>query len=341
MIKRIARDIPLFESLGLFTEAPKKKRKPRVISVRPIRKDYADLVDPEESFDIDDVDDTADDLSDYDDLGIDDLDGFGDDISDDEFADDLPDDNLDDSDIDMDDPELSGDLGIDDIPLDDEIDVPEDAPTDETTTEQQPDAVEGEDTEPTPETTQVDTAMEDPVPTPEEGTEQPPVENEPPVEGDDGGEVIDATSSSEDPEASGDMGGGADLDLVPDDGTDPNQMTPGDPSADPTAGGEETITKDDVRKYELFKRFMNLLKSIEYFIEKLENGVSDNENFEVAIKKAHKKFKSLEALLKDYMLLKFQTDSFLQNSFFYEKIKASTLLIFNLLELNKNKEDDK
>mgnify|MGYP003290980332 CR=1 FL=1 len=335
MIKRIARDIPLFESLGLFTEAPKKKRKPRVISVRPIRKDYADLVDPEESFDIDDIDDTSDDLSDYDDLGMDDLDAFGDDISDDEFADDLPDDDLDDSDIDMDDPELSGDLGIDDIPLDDEQETPEDVP------EEQP-PVEGEATEPAPEPEEapVDTGVEEPAPTPEEGTE-PPVEGEVPVEGDaGGGEVIDATAGPEDPETSGDMGGGTDLDLVPDDGTDPNQMDTGDPNADQTAG-EENITKDDVRKYELFKRFINLLKSIEYFIEKLENGVSDNENFEIAIKKAHKKFKSLEALLKDYMLLKFQTDSFLQNSFFYEKIKASTLLIFNLLELNKNKEDNK
>ena len=323
MIKRIARDIPLFESLGLFTEAPKKKRKPRVISVRPIRKDYADLVDPEESFDIDDIDDTSDDLSDYDDLGIDDLDAFGDDISDDEFADDLPDDDLDDSDIDMDDPELSGDIGIDDIPLDDEEETPEDVP------EEQP-PVEGDTTEPT----------QEPEPTPEEGT-APPAEGEVPTEGDaGGGEVIDTTTGPEDPETSGDIGGGADLDLVPDDGTDPNQMDPGNPNDEQTAG-EETITKDDVRKYELFKRFINLLKSIEYFIEKLENGVSDNENFEIVIKQAHKKFKSLESLTKDYMLLKFQTDSFLQNSFFYEKIKASTLLIFNFLELNKNKEDNK
>ena len=336
MIKRIARDIPLFESLGLFTEAPKKKRKPRVISVRPIRKDYADLVDPEESFDIDDIDDTSDDLSDYDDLGIDDLDAFGDDISDDEFADDLPDDDLDDSDIDMDDPELSGDIGIDDIPLDDEEGTPEDVP------EEQP-PVEGDTAEPTqePETTPADAGSEEPAPTPEEGTDSPVEGGEVPPEGDaGGGEVIDATAGQEDPETSGDIGGGADLDLVPDDGTDPNQMDPGAPNDEQTTG-EENITKDDVRKYELFKRFINLLKSIEYFIEKLENGVSDNENFEIVIKKAHKKFKSLESLTKDYMLLKFQTDSFLQNSFFYEKIKASTLLIFNFLELNKNKEDNK
>ena len=37
MIKIIEREIPLYESFGVFTEAPKrrKKRKPRIITVKP------------------------------------------------------------------------------------------------------------------------------------------------------------------------------------------------------------------------------------------------------------------------------------------------------------------
>ena len=90
----------------------------------------------------------------------------------------------------------------------------------------------------------------------------------------------------------------------------------------------------------MYKRFLDLYNAIVYFIERLESGVSDSERFEAASTKALSKFKRIEDLTRDYMLLKFQTDSFLQNSFFYEKIKAICLLNFKSLELNKNKKEE-
>lgn len=343
MIIRTAREIPLFESLGIFTEAPKKKkRKPKVVSVRPIKTDYTDLVDPEELFDVEDIDDTSEDMQGFDDLS-EDIDDF----------DDIPDE----ADLDYEDQEELGDLGsdmdsdfdIDNLSIDD-IDV-----DDVETTPEEPAPVEGEPTEVVDatagETAPEQTETQPTEPAPAEGDAPAPVEGEaipeapaeevPPAEG---GEVIDATAgdAGADIEAEGDLGADVSLDTPAEDGTmDPNTM---DPNADPNAAADpnagQSVTKDDVRKHEMYKRFLDLYNAIVYFIERLESGVSDSERFEAASSKALSKFKRIEDLTRDYMLLKFQTDSFLQNSFFYEKIKAICLLNFKSLELNKNKKDE-
>lgn len=330
MIIRTAREIPLFESLGIFTEAPKKKkRKPRVVSVRPIKTDYADLVDPEELFDVEDIDDTSDDIQGFDDLS-EDIDDF----------DDIPNE----VDLDYEDQEDLGDLGSDldsDFDVDslsiDDIDV-NDVATEPETTQEEPVPAEGEPTE------VIDATAGEAVPeqTETQPTEPTPAESEVPVEGEvapeEGGEVVDATTGEDGAniEDTSDLGADVSLDTPNDDGTiDPNA----DPTAtDPNAG--QSVTKDDVRKHEMYKRFLDLYNSIVYFIERLESGVSDSERFELASTKALSKFKRIENLTRDYMLLKFQTDSFLQNSFFYEKIKAICLLNFKSLELNKNKKEE-
>ncbi len=309
MVIKHTRDIPLFESLGLFTEAPKRKRKPRVISVSPIKKDYYDeLLSDNEQIDIDDE---SDDFSDYDDIGLDDLSAL--------------------------DEELQN-IGSDDIS---EEDIPDDIVNDDI--ENEPalgeDLIDGEQ-EPIEEVVPAEEPQDQSETTGEEATE--PVEGETPTEEavPEGNEVIDTTTDEgSDPEAEGDLGGDVELDSVPEDGSDPTQ-TPVD-AQDPNAVPEQQFTKDDIRKHELYKRFMQLYKTIQYFIDKLENGVSDDERFEYVAKVSLEKFKSLEDLTRDYMLLKYQTDSYLQNSFFFEKIKASCLLIFELISSNKNKNADK
>lgn len=344
MIVKHAREIPLFESLGIFTEAPKKKRKPRVISVRPIRKDYTSMVDPDELIDIDDIDSLGDDLSDYDSLDMD----IGDDLADDELLndtpiegdeddfnigqDDIPDDIGEepiDGDEELPDFEIPEDISFDDLTLDDDQ-TQNDVPAEEIESPEDQDTSDDDQTVEVPEGETTDTSTD----TTEQPAEQPEGE-QPTEEIQEGNEVIDATGS-EMPE---DIG--AEVDIAAADGTDSSPVST-DTSVDPSAGTDETsITKDDMRKYELFKRFMNLLNTVQYFIDKLETGVSDNIKFEYAANKALIKFKALEDLLKDYMLLKFQNDSFLQNSFFYEKIKASSLLLLELMNLNKITKDEK
>ncbi len=346
MIIRTAREIPLFESLGIFTEAPKKKkRKPRVVSVRPIKTDYADLVDPEELFDVEDIDDTSDDIQGFDDLS-EDIDDF----------DDIPNE----VDLDYEDQEDLGDLGSDldsDFDVDslsiDDIDV-NDVATEPETTPEEPEPVEGEPTEVIDATAgeavpeQTETQPTEPTPAegevPVEGEIQPeqPSEEVPPAEGEvapeEGGEVVDATTGEDGAniEDTGDLGADVSLDTPADDGTIDSNADP--TATDPNAG--QSVTKDDVRKHEMYKRFLDLYNAIVYFIERLESGVSDSERFELASTKVLSKFKRIENLTRDYMLLKFQTDSFLQNSFFYEKIKAICLLNFKSLELNKNKKEE-
>lgn len=334
MIVKHTREIPLFESLGIFTEAPKKKRKPRVISVRPIRKDYANMVDPDELLDIDDVDSLGDDLSDYDSLDMD----IGDDMSDDELLNDTPIEG-DEDDIDIGQDDMPDDIGEDLIDGDDELpdfDIPEDINFDDLDLDDE--NVEQQDTTEKPVEAGSETPAEE-IPTEDSPDTEPEVQTtgEPVEDVPEGNEVIDATGGEEVPE---DIG--AEVDIAPADGTDLAATGDG-MTQDPNATGTDdtSITKDDMRKYELFKRFMNLLNTIQYFIDKLETGVSDNVKFEFAANKALSKFKSLEDLMKDYMLLKFQNDSFLQNSFFYEKIKASSLLLLELMNLNKITKDEK
>ena len=265
------------------------------------------------------------------------------------------------ADLDYEDQEDIGDLGsdldddfdFDNMSIDDiDVDDIEAEPTDST------EPVEGEQTEVIDATATGETAPEqtenqtvEPAST-EAETDQPvQAEEAPPTEGTEaapeGGEVIDATSGGgeegADIENTEDLGADASLDTPSEDGTvDPNATA--DPNMDPNAATDpnagQSVTKDDVRKHEMYKRFLDLYNAIVYFIERLESGVSDSERFEMASSKALSKFKRIEDLTRDYMLLKFQTDSFLQNSFFYEKIKAICLLNFKSLELNKIKKDE-
>lgn len=319
MIKRIARDIPLFESLGVFTEAP-KKRKPRVISVRPPRDPYEKyLIDDEE---IDGIDDEGDDLSEYDsylsDEEIDGIDPDGDienlDLNN------IPTINDDGTMGTTDTPEapVSGEEVIDgtagDVPP-----APEENPV-PTTPDAPPATEEPAIPEPLPDQP---APVNDAAAAPDAGGDAAPVDN---VGGE---EVIDGTTGN-DSDVNPDMG--VELDNMSADGTDPSA----DPSAAPADGtAQQQFTKDDMRKFQLFKRFLSFHTTLDYFVKKLGESTSDDQKFSYASKMALDKFKKMSDFIKDYMLLKFQSDSFLQNSFTYEKIKASALLTMELLENNK------
>lgn len=320
MIVREAREIPLFESLGVFTEAPKQKRKPRVISVRPLRTELGNDIYPDEEFDVDDMSDLGDDFSDYDTLD----DDLGEDIPDDITDEDI--DNLDLTDEDLNGEEAPSDDDTGDL-TEDELnqlgDIGDESDSEADNTEGQ----DNQDDSGAESNNEIDATSDD------------GVESEPDIDDDsqdntnteDSTGEIDATQDGDD--TGEDLGGDVEIDTVSPDGTDPT-TDPADPTAQaPTE--EQHITKDDMRKYELFKRFMNLYNTIQYFSERLGNGLSDNEKFSYATTKALHKFNQLEELVKDYMMLKFQSDSYLQNSFFYEKIKATSLLLLELLKNNK------
>lgn len=336
MIKRIARDIPLFESLGVFTEAP-KKRKPRVISVRPPRDPYQKyLIDDEE---IDGIDDEGDDLSEYDSY-----------LSDEEINGIDPDGDIENLDINniptINDDGTMDNTDVPEAPANGEgeevIDVtdngtPQEVPqenpapvTPDTTPTEEPVVPEPIPDQPAPtdDGTQVDATA--PAPDPNTADPNAPVDGAATVDNQGGEEIIDATAgdgSDVNPDV------GVELDNMSPDGTDPSM----DPNAPPQDAGtqQQQFTKDDMRKFQLFKRFLSFHTTLDYFVKKLGESTSDDQKFSYASKMALDKFKKMSEFLKDYMLLKFQSDSFLQNSFTYEKIKASALLTMELLENNK------
>ena len=351
------RDIPLYKSFGVFTEAPKGKRKPNIINVAPSKVDYTKYVDPLEEIDADipNIDDElADYQFDFNDLNPEDMDM----VDADAISEDDPDDNTVDADKipdnpDVEDPELSEDeekLLSDDNTIDadeangDVVDVTNDEDdnvvnTDDVNEEDIVDATANTKTEiePVSDTGEVaDSNQED--------GEVVDTDNTTPIEGD----TVDAdTQPSQDTDGDiVDADNGDTTNNISTDGEDViNAETPTDPSVDSTAdqsgqiaqdpNAPQEITKDDMRKYELYRRFLGLYNTIIYFIEKLDLLVTDSDKFVTVSRKVNRIFKKIEEILRDYMLLKFQSDSYLQNSIFYEKIKAIVLLCVDMLDKNK------
>ena len=88
---------------------------------------------------------------------------------------------------------------------------------------------------------------------------------------------------------------------------------------------------DSVRQYNLFKEFMKLRTAVDTYITKLEGCISDDPESNLIIKKATTKFRDVYALITDYMLMKFELCTYVQNLLFFEKQVATVTLIFRLL----------
>lgn len=121
-----------------------------------------------------------------------------------------------------------------------------------------------------------------------------------------------------------------------DDGGDGENTTSDTGEGDaPVEDSEDTFDKNDMRKFKLYKRFIELHSSVEYFVTKLESIISDDESYAVTVGYVLRTLKKVEAVLRDYMVLKYQSDSNIQNIFFFEKVKATVLMTLELLRTNK------
>lgn len=172
------------------------------------------------------------------------------------------------------------------------------------------------------------------------------------IEIDDPSEEDDFIADTEDPSINSDTGGEEVPPTTDTTTSDPN-ATPTDPNvavdpnadpnaADPTAGVNadmEEFDKNDMRKFQLFKRFIDLHDVSVHFVSVLEAIISDDADYGMIISNVTKKLKRVEGILKDYMILKFQSDSYLQNSFFFEKAKTTILLSLEMLKQGKKRND--
>ena len=89
---------------------------------------------------------------------------------------------------------------------------------------------------------------------------------------------------------------------------------------------------DSVRKYNLYKEFVKLRTSIDNYITKLEACISDDPKWNQAIKTATTKFRELYDLITDYMMMKYELCTYIQNLLFYQRQIATVQLIFALLK---------
>ena len=89
---------------------------------------------------------------------------------------------------------------------------------------------------------------------------------------------------------------------------------------------------DSVRKYNLYKEFMKLRTAVDGYITKLEACISDDPRSNQVIKTATEKFRELYDLITDYMMMKFELCTYIQNLLFYQRQVATVQLLFALLK---------
>ena len=117
----------------------------------------------------------------------------------------------------------------------------------------------------------------------------------------------------------GDVGGAADA------AADPNAAGTGDESKAPA------VSADSMRKYNLFKEYTKLLNAIDRYIEVLDSQVVDDVSYNKAIRIATEKLKEIKNQCYDYLLLKFELDSYGKNLVFQQKIVVAIQLVFNMI----------
>lgn len=410
MVKRTKKNVPLYEKFGLFTEAPKRKK--RVINIRaPRSKDFTTLVDPDDDIMMTNISPDEDPFSgEVGELDFTDTD-TGTDVSGRDLEGELDDELRSLADIDSgnaDSRQLGGDAQIQTGDTNPEGADSTAVGNTSNSAGTGADAQSGQDGFPS--TTAVPGSEQDPAGAgnvPAEGTGDVPTEpanvdtpstaqdttggydtignaggdqsvqapTEPTgVAGDtpDAGTTGTAGEDPTDPDGAGDVDETIEVDTPTDEedftagidtgeeiptdatgnatntdanpvATDPTSTpTPNDPNADPTSADVgmnadmEAFDKNDMRKYQLFKRFIDLHDVSVRFTSTLDAIISDDADYGAIISNVTKKLKRVEGILKDYMILKFQSDSYLQNSFFFEKAKTTILLALEMLKRGKN-----
>lgn len=135
------------------------------------------------------------------------------------------------------------------------------------------------------------------------------------------------------PEEDGEAIDGPDVDTGEDIGVDDageGEVPPeGEEAPDQPKG--PGLEYDSTRKYNLFKEFVNLSISIDNYISKLEDNMSDNIIQNRCIKIALDKLYEIKDLCTDYMLINFEANSYTKSILFYQMMTAAIQKVFKLL----------
>ena len=137
-------------------------------------------------------------------------------------------------------------------------------------------------------------------------------------------------------------GGDAEVDAGGDDGGEaPAEGDAGDTPGDTAEGNGEEQTDSPVEqlyKYNLYKKFQKVLKSIDEYSIELDNIVSDDFEVNAKYKELTANLKEIESLMEDYMIMKFSKVSFMQSMLFYQRVVTSVDIILQTLKYVREKD---
>lgn len=132
------------------------------------------------------------------------------------------------------------------------------------------------------------------------------------------------------------------------DGSDPNGDNPNtadDPNTDNEDGEKGPgLEYSSTRKYALFLNYEILLNALTNYINKLENNIGDDINTNKILKAACTKLREIKDLCYEYMLMKFELDTYVKALLFYQNAVIMIQSVFTLLKrikVHKNKLIDK
>jgi hypothetical protein len=109
--------------------------------------------------------------------------------------------------------------------------------------------------------------------------------------------------------------------------TDNQQNNPNNQNQNNPPGAEY----DSTRKYLLFKEYMSLYNAIDNYIFKLEDSINDDLKANQIIKTAVNKLREIKELIYDYILIKFDNNTYVQSLLFYQNLIVSVQIVFRFL----------
>jgi hypothetical protein len=139
---------------------------------------------------------------------------------------------------------------------------------------------------------------------------------------------------------------GGDAEATPPSGGDTDfnadaNMGGDDANAGDNAGGDQNgdgnnegpgVDYESMRKYNLFKEYINLMTALDIYVERLKLFVLDDVDQNVVVNTCVDKLLEIKKLCSDYLLMKYELATYIQSLIFYQKLVVSIQLVFGLLE---------
>ena len=122
------------------------------------------------------------------------------------------------------------------------------------------------------------------------------------------------------------------------DGGDDDTGDNSDNDSSDSSEDEKNNKIEKLRKFNLFKDFIKLRGTLETYIEKLDSIVSDNNEINSLYKNVTNRFRTLNELIYDYMVIKFERNTYFKSFLFYQRVIATMQFNIDLLGKVKKKE---